>query len=242
MSGGTYEVWRGTSAFDGAPVVLIASGFDRPSENAKTGPMIQTWILRADIEPTVALTTGNDRSVCGLCPWASGNGCYVTVHRAPLAIWRAWRAGNVPRMAPESIAQAIHRSGRALRIGAYGDPAAVPTYIWRALLVGATNGHSGYTHAWRDFPALRDIVMASADTPEDYTDATAAGWRTFRVRSGGEPLIPGEISCPASDEGGKRTTCANCLLCAGADRSARNIAIMDHGNFAPRGARLAMAR
>lgn len=243
----TIEVWRGPSQLDGSPIVLIASGIVRASANSKTGDMIQTWILRMGMSPMFALTHGLDRAICGMCMWASGNGCYVNVSRAPTAIFKAWVAGNVPSVAPEAAAQAIHRSGRSLRIGAYGDPAAVPAHIWRALLVGATNGHSGYTHAWRSFPALRPFVMASCDTSEDFAEATAAGWRTFRVRSGGEPIMAGEIMCPASAEGGHRTQCADCLLCAGAEKTARNIAIMDHGKFAkadyrPAGRMLAMAK
>ena len=38
-----------------------------------------------------------------------------------------------------------------------------------------------------------------------------------------------EILCPASEEAGKRTQCASCLLCGGASVKAKSIAIVAHG-------------
>jgi hypothetical protein len=38
-----YEVWRGPSAIDGAPIVVIATV---RSNNRKTGAMLQSWIIR----------------------------------------------------------------------------------------------------------------------------------------------------------------------------------------------------
>jgi hypothetical protein len=75
------------------------------------------------------------------------------------------------------------------------------------------------------------MLMASADSAQDQQDATAQGWRTFRVRTADDTLEQREIACPASDEAGKRTSCDSCGLCDGArteDRRA-NIAIIVHG-------------
>ena len=44
-------LYEGPSMLDGAPIVVIATGFAERSGNDKTGAMIQTWILRADIPP-----------------------------------------------------------------------------------------------------------------------------------------------------------------------------------------------
>src|SRR5438105_2995512 len=51
-------IYRGPALLDGAPIVAIATGLDGGSANPKTGPLINTWILRADIEPTEARMTG----------------------------------------------------------------------------------------------------------------------------------------------------------------------------------------
>jgi hypothetical protein len=104
---------------------------------------------------------------------------------------------------------------RTVRLGAYGDPAAVPTDIWRSI-VRAASGHTGYTHAWRDCDQeLRELCMASCETPEEAGDARAMGWKPFLVRPPGSRVPPGFFTCPASAEAGHRLTCAQCLACRG---------------------------
>lgn len=66
------EVWRGPSPIDGAPIVMIMTGLSRKaseqSKNTKTGPMVQTHIVRQDMAPVVAMMSGADRAICGDCP------------------------------------------------------------------------------------------------------------------------------------------------------------------------------
>jgi hypothetical protein len=68
----TVEVWRGPSPIDGAPIVMIMTGLSRlaseQSKNRKTGPMVQTHIVRQDMAPVVAMMNGADRAICGDCP------------------------------------------------------------------------------------------------------------------------------------------------------------------------------
>ena len=59
-----FVFYRGKSPIDGAPIVAIAT---LESKNGKTGDMVQTWILREDISPLMAIKTGADRSICGNC-------------------------------------------------------------------------------------------------------------------------------------------------------------------------------
>ena len=61
-------LWRGPSPVDGAPIMCILTGLQSPSVNGKTGPMLQTWIMREDIPPHHAQRGGEDSSVCGGCP------------------------------------------------------------------------------------------------------------------------------------------------------------------------------
>ena len=82
-----------------------------------------------------------------------------------------------------------------------------------------TNGAAG----------LKGLCMASADTAQDVTTAAARGWRSFRVRKHTAPVLASEAICPASHEGGQRTQCDSCGLCAGASIKARSIVIADHG-------------
>ena len=60
-------LYEGPSRFDGQPIVVIATGFRDPTDNVKTGPMIQTWIMRADMDPQEVVYAGEDASICGKC-------------------------------------------------------------------------------------------------------------------------------------------------------------------------------
>ena len=227
-----YVIYRGPSVLDGAPIVVIATV---ASENRKTGPMVQTWILRADMAPTVASKAGADESICGQCPqrWHLGGACYVNIGQGPQSVYGAWQRGRYP-VADTVIGIARVAMGKRVRLGAYGDPAAVPVGIWNALLSAAA-GHTGYTHQWRTAPALRDLCMASVDSAAEYADAQIAGWRTFRVTGTAELLEPSEILCPSEASGRK---CAECLACDGANASKGNagasVAITVHGSLASR--------
>ncbi len=231
-------IWRGTSRIDGVtPIVLIATyetGSGAASHNRKTGGMVQTWILRDDMEPHDALRNGADEAICGTCPHRSpasgGSGaCYVTVFQAPLSTYRAYKRGNARPLDYSVFA------GRSIRFGAYGDPAAVPFHVWESL-ASVASSVTGYTHAWRYCdPRFARFTMASCDSLEDHAAARSAGYRAFVVRERGTDKPAGMVTCPASDEGGKRTQCADCLQCGGtaAGRKA-DITIMAHGASAAR--------
>lgn len=231
----TWKIWEGPSRIDGSPLVVFATGL-RGSGNGKTGDMVQTHILRADVDPLEAVETGQDVSICGSCPLKGIPGkrkrtCYVKVFHAPLGIFRAWKRGNVPEVAHDSehIQDAVR--GRMVRLGAYGDPAAVPVQVWRDLLATAA-GHTGYTHQ-ANRPDLQDtleLCQLSADSLEDAEVARDAGIGSFRVLRPGQEPAPWEMTCPASEEAGKVATCAECGACTGADGA--NVAIRAHGNLA----------
>lgn len=226
-------LYEGPSQLDGAPIVAILTR----SNNRKTGPMLQTWILRQDIAPTEALKTGADESVCGDCKHRPLNGgaCYVLVFQAPTVVWKAWRRG-IYQPAASLDAIAARGAGHTIRLGAYGDPAAVPAEIWQALVSRAASW-TGYTHQWRrpESAALKSLCMASTDSPDELADARAAGWRSFRVRAPSESLAPREIVCPASKEAGEKTVCASCRACGGTGAKAKaDITIVAHGAKARR--------
>jgi hypothetical protein len=207
-------LYRGRSLLDGSPIVVVAVGLKTKSKNKKTGGMIATYVLADGEEnPLTAMKTGGDAAVCGDCPHR-GTACYVNVAQAPLAVWRAVKQGTYPRYSP-----AKHRrlfEGRFVRLGSYGDPAAVPFEVWRDV-TDAAEGHTGYTHQWRTCDQrLASLCMASVDTPHQRAEAVATGWRTFRVRLETQPVEAGEFICPASEEAGKKKTCEQCRACSGA--------------------------
>lgn len=237
-----FVFFDGTSSIDGAPIIGIVV---LRSENVKTGDMAQSYILRADIPPMHAISTGDDASICGDCMHrgdkAAGRArtCYVDVSKSVQSVYWAWVRGSYPRVDLSKAAdRALVRrwlSGRALRIGSYGDPAAIIPDAW-LILAGFANGHTGYSHQWRQAFAqpLRGLVMASADTAAERDLARAMGWRTFRVRSAAESLGTREIECPASPAGGDRRQCVTCKACDGASRgpSQASVSIIVHGRMA----------
>lgn len=210
-----YILWRGNG------IVVIATGFARKSANKKTGNMIQTWILVDDTDPVNAVRSGHDVKVCGNCPLRGI--CYVDKGKAPLSVYKKFRAGGYPSLLDHSVF-----NGRKTRIGSYGDPAFVPVSVWQSV-VRNSDGHTGYSHQWRTSPQLRELVMASVETMHDQIDATRQGWRTFRVRKAGQARFADEIQCPASDESGNKTTCEKCRLCSGTSKRAKSIVINAHG-------------
>ena len=210
--------------------VVIATGFNKPSDNRKTGDMIQIWILCKSEDPVTAIRTGLDRIICGNCRHRGHeeNGkhgvertCYFNEHKAPLGIWKAWRAGRYPTLQWMDCF-----AGRKVRFGAYGDPTHMPLSLALAI-AGVASGHTGYTHQWRK-PSLqgwRQILMASVDTVGELVIARSMGWSTFRVTSDTDHHTV-ESLC-ASDRDG--TPCADCLACAGARGGIQAIHIPVHG-------------
>lgn len=227
-------IYQGPSMLDGAPIVVVAVGINVSSKNRKTGAMIQTHILRADIAPTAAIKAGKDSSICGDCKHrgdgtGKGRTCYVNVGQGPQSVWKTFRAGKYPTATDRA---AIGRA-RLVRVGTYGDPAAVPRHVWAELLAEST-GHTGYTHQWRTRPELAAYCMASTDTVSESIDARLLGWRTFRVAMPGHVAkMNRESICPASAEAGKKLTCADCLACHGAASMRKgSIVIQAHGGTA----------
>jgi len=221
-------IYNGPSLLDGQPIVVIATYSNR---NTKTGRVVQTYILREDINPLEASKTGEDYSICGDCPMrgepttdperkqAKGRRCYVNLGQGVLITWRAYKRG----VYAEGSARDMGR-GRFIRVGTYGDPAAVPSHVWDELLSEAETW-TAYTHQkpWRP-----EIAMQSADT---YTEARMhwrAGRRTFRVIADlGQLDQKNEALCPASKEAGRRVQCTACKLCQGG-KLAKSIAIVEH--------------
>lgn len=221
-------LYDGPSVLDGKPIIAVATGF-RVTDNPKTGAMIQVWILRKDMKPTDALISGEDYSVCGNCFHRAARTCYVTVFQAPYQVWKHFTAGKYGKFHPDNYK---HLAGRLVRLGAYGDPAAVPTDVWTKVL-SVARGHTAYTHQWRNRVVdqnLRHVCMASCDTPEQASMAKLKGWKPFRVIAEGEILANREFLCPASSEGGKRLTCAQCLACKGGEYKGQGTpALFAHG-------------
>jgi hypothetical protein len=221
-------IYNGPSLLDGQPIVVIATYSNR---NTKTGRVVQTYIIRADMDPRDASKTGADFSICGDCVMrgepttdparkiAKGRKCYVNIAQGVLIVYKAFMDG----VYQEGSARDMGR-GRFVRVGTYGDPAAVPSEIWDELL-SECETWTAYTHQkpWRP-----DIAMQSVDSHAQAIAQWKQGNRTFRVIADvGEIALGFETLCPASKEAGRRVQCTACKLCRGSSK-AKSIAIVEH--------------
>lgn len=247
MSGIIYE---GLSVLDGKPIVAIAI---TKSSNGKTGNMVQTFIMRSDIDPRVASQTGQDYSICGSCrhkgtaistidspivnrkigdkgeyisiPMAKNRTCYVVIHQSVLGVWKKYKRGGYSHISPKDAGD-----GAIVRIGTYGDGAAVPEDIWHSM-VSNSLGHTAYTHQWKDIAVSPKIYMASCDSASERAAANEGGYRAFRVSIDALDKSKNEVSCPASEEMGRVSTCDKCKLCSGTSaNTTKDIVIMAHGS------------
>ena len=242
-------IYKGPSMVDGQPIVIIATGIKRPSKNRKTGAMVQVWIFADNgMTPMNSSKSGADVSVCGSCAKralirkmaklqdiAVEPECYVDLSKAPMKIMKAYLAGAYPDISGNYAAIAAYFARRIVRGGAYGDPMAGPAKLWRAVYRFSA-GRTAYSHMWKDYRTrgFAAFGMASVDSPEEREQAHALGWRTFRVKKASDPVLPGELVCPASKEAGEKITCKVCQFCNGwsplgrTNRATRDVVINSH--------------
>jgi hypothetical protein len=230
-----FELWRGASRLNGAPIVVVVTHLRRSPLNRKIGDMAQAWILPQDIAPNDALRDGSDAAVCGDCRFrpANGGGCYVSVPHTAQRVWWAWHEYRSYR----PVEEVPGVGEKPMRIGAWGDPMAVPATAWAKLFAAGLSQWTAYTSQWATAEDAERSwwqrwCMASVKTVGDQAEAERQGWRTYRTRTADQPLLPNEIVCLAAEESLShgRSTCASCHLCDGvARRKRRNIAIIVHG-------------
>jgi len=219
-------LYHGPSALDQKRNIVVIATLS--SKNRKTGNMVQVWILSKDTHPVQLSADKLDDVICGNCHHRQslGGACYVNIGQAPAAVFNAYRRGLYPVYDP-----AIHAhlfKGRKVRLGAYGDPAAMPFEI-AAHVVSLADGHTAYTHQQKhpgfDVRFL-SLCMISADTPKQAAAAHAIGAKTFRIAVDITDKFDNEIQCLSDSNG---TSCHDCGICKGSSAPV-NIVIAVHGS------------
>jgi hypothetical protein len=224
MKDNGYLLHEGTT--NGQPYVVIATGITKPTDNSKTGDMIQIWIMLKDVHPAAGVRSGLDATtICTGCPFAAGNGCYVNVNFAPAGIWKKYQRAEYPYLAPRDYH--IVFGGRKVRFGAYGNPTLIPFSIAKAI-AKASDGWTGYYHNWatmshREARQWNTLFMASTETQSSLKLAQSLNLRTFHVST---EKPEGFIECLSDSHG---ISCAKCLLCSGLNKPAKPIWINPHG-------------
>ena len=215
-----------TSKINNKPIDLILT---ITSKNTKTGDMPQLWIAEHATSGSASIKNKTDDTVCGDCAFRGDKSkgvprlCYVN----PMAVNAATKA---PKTEPVPEHPRV-----PIRLGAWGDPGAVP--VEDLLEVVHTHGgrgkktHTAYSQRWRHEPnsGHAALCMASVHTPAQALLAQKLGWRTFRVTNE-DALMPNEVWCPATAEGGSKTDCRTCCLCDGTSNGKTvNVAVKVHG-------------
>ena len=215
------ELYRGPSVLDGSPIVVILTF---KSSNPKTGDMMQLYIMRADMGPLEASKRKLDAAVCGNCSLrhSLGGACYVVLIHGPSVVYKTWLGGKYPVYSPEHDKRI---ASRKVRLGAYGDPAAVPYSVLKNL-TDAALGFTGYTHQLqhKNFdPRVLEFCQVSTDTAKQTKQAHAAGNGSFRIVTDKAHALPFERECLADSHG---LECRDCMKCNGTS----NIFILVHGS------------
>lgn len=205
-------LYEGPSRINGEPIAAVMV---YGSDNKKTGDIPQVWLFQPGVHPYQARVDGSDVAVCGGCILAKNRGCYVQWTTLK-PVTESYGKGNYGDI-DHARWWFRRNSPNAVRIGAYGDPVAVPLEVWERLAeLPPRPTIIGYTQMWRSPLAkgYQKFCMASTKSPQEYADAKRLGWRSYRVALPQDTtLAQGQQWCPEvlSDE----DTCKGCRMCSG---------------------------
>ena len=119
-----YILHRGMT--NGKSFVAIAT---LESRNVKTGNMVQIWFLLEHTSPIDGVKSGLDAfTICRDCIFASGNGCYVEIGRAPTMVWKKFKACGYPELNHATI----HEYSAAVKF-VLAHTAILHCYLYRLL-------------------------------------------------------------------------------------------------------------
>ena len=162
---------NGLLLYESDDTIVICTGLKRKSDNPKTGPMAQTFILKRGTPPTY----DSKGAGCEGCPVFDG--CYVVWHQSPLSVYKAYGRRSYEKYTGSWLDLA--KLDTHLRVGSAGEPTKMPAHKWREIL-GRVKSWTGYTHRWKQASNLsfRTFCMASVHSVKDMKKANDMGWRT----------------------------------------------------------------
>jgi len=173
-------------------------------------------------------------SNCLDCPMREYGKCYTHKYMQTAGFYSMLRSvgkefpcwEQVPEMSSGMLSKIVAMAtSKYVRFGTYGEPVLHGWMLVKSITLVAKNW-TGYTHQWRDYPHFAEFFMASVHSHEIEAVARGEGWRSFAsLKSPSVELV----NCPASKEGGFRTSCDKCGLCSGqGGKGSKSIYILEH--------------
>lgn len=209
-------------------------------ENSKE-KIVQSYVFSID-QFEYILNGGGDLKVffglananCINCPMRDYGKCYthkftqargfLSMLRSIAKVYNNWC--DIPVFAP-SIHQELLAlaDGKYVRFGTYGEPVLHGIDLVKDM-VDVAKSWTGYTHQWHRYPEFSEVFMASTHTPLMEEKARSHNWRSFVALSSPTESF---VNCPASKEGGFKTSCDKCGLCSGTlGKGKKSVYILEH--------------
>lgn len=115
-----------------------------------------------------------------------------------------------------------------VRFGTYGEPV---LHGWNLVeeICNVASNWTGYTHQWEKHSHFAEFFMASTHSVAEELEAAQQGWRSFMAIK--DPTMAGDgmVNCPASKEGGFKSSCDKCSLCSGQrGKGSKSVFILEH--------------
>ena len=212
----------------------VIVNFQFKTTNRKTGAMIQNYFIpTAWIESNEAIENLSDKAICFDCVHnrENQNDCYVPKGLGLLGLigkvksLRRIGSDNIPYLNDKIEAKLLKKlENKPLRFGSYGEPVLLGEELVQKISE-KVDFWTGYTHEWHKNPWAKKYFMASVENDLIDKAAKNMGWRTFYA---GDPVTSENVTCPASKEAGRKSTCENCRLCMGTTSKAKSVKIKIH--------------
>ena len=213
----------------------ILVNFQGKSSNDKTGVMVQNYLIPVSWAKA-GVVLPDDTEVCFDCPHSQGKNatCYVRKGSSQMGLFSKMRSlrsfwKDIPEYNSKTEEALLKMcEGREVRFGAYGEPILLGEELVKKI-TSVAKTWTGYTHQWHkpEYAWAKRYFMASVDGEFEKRAAQADGWRVFFVTDNAN-TDPSLVSCPASAEMNKVSTCAKCSMCKGTSSKAKSIKIIKH--------------
>jgi hypothetical protein len=212
----------------------VIVNFQFKTSNKKTGAMIQNYFIPTTwVETDGDIKKLSDKAICFDCLHNRDNqdDCYVPKGNGLRGLigkvksLRRKGSANIPYLTAEIETILLKKlENKPLRFGSYGEPVLLGEDLVQKISE-KVDFWTGYTHEWHKNPWAKKYFMASVENDLIDKAAKNMGWRTFYA---GDPVASENVTCPASKEAGRRSTCENCRLCMGTTSKAKSVKIKIH--------------